>query len=358
MSRFSVAKEKVLDDLETIVELLLRANRKHLRGGLWNVANPYRPKSKPEQMAVWLRGNRRGAWKDFTSGEKGDAIDLVAFGLSGAVTEDSRMGALEWIEDRYGLKSMDPRRREQLAAEARARRTAAEAKEAKRREGSIGRARKFFYGCSERMTGTAADIYLNSRGIELTRIPHLGRSLRFRSDCQYWMDEARPELPAMIAAMVDVTGRIGACHYTFLKADGSGKAEVEKAKLMFPETFGLVIRLTNGESGLSAEDAAGNGVIGLCGVCEGIEDGLSVAASTPDLRMWAAGSLSGLLTVPDHACISGFIVFKDNDWGKRQAQQQFDRAIARLKGFRKPVEVVSMPDAWGKDVNDAIRSGW
>lgn len=358
MSRFSIAKDRVLDDLENIIEQLLRANRKHRRSGLWNVANPYRAKSKPDQMAVWLQGNRRGAWKDFVSGDKGDAIDLVAFGLTGAVSDETRIAAVEWVEDRYGLKSMSADRREQLATEAATRRKAADAKEAKRREASISRARKFFFSCSNQILNTPVETYFKSRNIDISKVPNLGRSLRYRPDCEYWMDPQRPHIPALISAMVDSGGRIGACHYTFLRNDGSGKADVEKSKLMFPETSGLVIRLTNGSSGLSAEDAAEQGVKGICGIVEGIEDGASVAISEPELRMWSAGSLSGLLTVPDHPAVSSWIIFKDNDWGKPQAQALFERAVARIKSFRKPVEVISMPAEWGKDVNDAIRSGW
>ena len=357
MSRFSVAKEKVIDDLENIVEQLLRASRKHKRQSLWNVINPYRAKAKPDQMAVWLQGARRGAWRDFVSGDAGDAIDLVAYGLTGDVNADSRMAAVEWIEDRYGLKDMSPERRKQIDAEAKTRRAAAEARDRDRREKSIARARKFFFSCGA-IENTAGEAYLASRGIPLSQISGLGRSLRFRQDCEYWMEEGRPRIPAMVAALVDVTGRIGACHYTFLQPDGSGKASVDKAKLMFPETSELVIRLTNGESELSAEEAAANGVIGICALTEGIEDGLSVALTNPELRVWAAGSLPGLRTVPDHPSVSAWVVFKDNDWGKPQAQEQFDLAIARLKSFRKPVEVISMPAEWGKDVNDAIRSGW
>ncbi|MFK0330894.1 toprim domain-containing protein [Rhizobium sp. NPDC090275] len=357
MSRFSVAKERVLDDLEGIVEQLLRASRKHHRRSLWNVCNPYRPKSKPEQMCVWLQGARRGAWKDFVSGDQGDAIDLVAYALTGAVTADTRMTALEWIEDRFGLKNMSPARRETIAKEATARRAAAEAKETARRTASRERARKFFYSCQP-IEGSLAEVYLRSRNIDLAGVPKLGRALRFHPACEYWMIEERPRMPAMIAAMVGQDGKIGACHYTFLAPDGSGKADVPKAKLMFPETSGLVIRLTDGPSGLPAERAAEASALGLVGLVEGVEDGLSVAVAEPDLRMWSAGSLPGFGTVPDHGCVSSWLVFKDNDWGKRQAQQQFSRAVARLKGFGKPVEVISMPADWGKDVNDALRSGW
>jgi hypothetical protein len=358
MSRFAVAKDHVVGSIESIVAELLHAKQKFKARNLWNVRNPWRPGSKEEQMVVWLSGNRRGAWKDFVSGEKGDAIDLVAFALTGAVDPESRMTALEWAEDRFGLKTMDPRRREQLATEARTKQTAMAATEKKRRTASIDRARKFFFACVPSIVGTPADTYLAARHAPIGKVPALGRSLRYRRDCEYWRIDGKPRMPAMIAAMVDVTGHIGACHYTFLKPDGSDKADVPKAKMMFPETSGLVIRLTNGPSGLSAEDAAGQGISGLCGLVEGIEDGLSAAIAEPELRMWSAGSLSGFRSVPDHAAVNGWIVFKDNDWGKRQAQEQFDLAIARLKSFGKPVEVVSMPADWGKDVNDAIRSGW
>lgn len=359
MSRFSVAKDRVLEDLERILEEVFRANRRWRRTGLWNVANPYRAKAKPEQMAVWLTGARRGAWKDFVSGDKGDAIDLVAYGLTGTVSADSRMTALQWLEERYGLKDMDPQRKAQMAAEAKSRKLAAEAREARRRAGNIERARKFFYGCSEAVAGTPVEAYLASRGIQLSAIPALGHALRYRADCEYWMDDDRPRMPAMIHAMVTVQGKVAANHYTFLRENGGGKADVDKAKLMFPETAGLMIRLTNGAAGIGMEQAAREGIATPLGVTEGTEDGYSAAIAEPSLRMGAVGSLSGLLYLPDHAAVSAYLVFKDNDWGKRQAQALFDRAVARIKGFGKPVEVISMPADWGKDVNDAIRrSTW
>ncbi|MET3601036.1 DUF7146 domain-containing protein [Martelella mangrovi] len=355
MSRFSVAKDRAIDDLESIVEELYRASRRHKRTGLWNIVNPYRAKAKPEQMCVWLTGNRRGAFKDFVSGDKGDAIDLVAYALAGAVSDDSRMAAVEWLEERYGLKDMDPARKRRMEAEGKSRRLAAEAKEKTRRENNINRARKFFYACSETVAGTPVETYLQSRGIALSAIPALGHAIRYRHDCEYWMEDERPLMPAMVHAMVTAGGKVAANHYTFLRADGSGKADVFKAKLMFPETSGLVIRLTNGAAGIGAEQAAREGVCELVGIVEGCEDGYSAAIAAPDMRMWATGSLSGLLHMPDHAAASGFIIFQDNDWGKRQAQDLFRRAVARIKGFGKPVEVVSMPASWGKDVNDAYQ---
>lgn len=351
-SRFAIAKDRALGDLDSIVVDLLGGSTKHRRSGQWNVRNPFRPGSKESQMVVWLKGARRGGWCDFVSGEKGDVIDLVALGLEGLVDAETRKRAVEWLEDRYGLKNLTPETRKRIDAEAKTRRTVMEAKEATRRESNVTRARKMFFAAGPTIRGTLAETYLASRGIELSRVAHLvENTFRFSPAFEYWLDDARPRLPAMLSAMVSDKGKIGACHITYLAADGRAKADVEKAKLMWPETAGMMIRVTQGRSGLPLEQADA----GLLGITEGIEDALSAAVADPDLRMWAAGSLSGLLYVPDHAAISGYLIFKDNDWGKPQATRLFNRAVARIRGFGKPVEVIAVPADWGKDINDALR---
>lgn len=354
MSRFAVAKERIVDDLEGLIAELFSARQRDRRGSLWNVANPYRAKSKPEQMAIWLKPPRRGAWKDFVSGDKGDAIDLVAYGLEGHVSDESRIRAVDWIFDRYGLGTLSRADRVRIDVEARARRAAADINAVRDLEGRRNRARKMFFAGSERLAGTPIDAYLAGRGIDLLAVPNLTRAFRFQPRGEYWLDERRPVFPALLSAMVDGGGKLGAVHMTLIARDGRGKAPVEKPKLMWPETSGLVIRIANGPSSMTPEQAAEAGIKGPCALLEGIEDGMSAALADPGLRVWSAGSLSGLGGVPDHAAVSAWIVFKDNDWGKRQAQAQFDRAIRHLKQFNKPVEVVSMPADWGKDVNDAI----
>ncbi len=110
--------------------------------------------------------------------------------------------------------------------------------------------------------------------------------------------------PAMLAKVTDASGLFAAVHITWLKADGSGKADLEglplhdvqdargkwvspgvgnnvKQKLILGAMRGkgCVIRLTRGASGLTPEEAAAQGVSGLTGVGEGVEDGYSVAMS-------------------------------------------------------------------------------
>lgn len=370
-SRFALAKDHVLRDLEAVIVTLYHASPRHRRRQQWNVRNPFRAKSRESQMVIWLTGARRGGWTDFVSGDKGDAVDLVCYGLEGGVSAEGRIRAVEWIEDRYGIASLSVETKNRLTAEASAKRKMMEAKNVKARESSITRARKMFFACRPDIRGTVVETYLASRGILLDDIPNLCvNTFRFAPSFENWMDAPVDDdgnktgkgrfFPALISAMVTDKGRLAACHATYIAPDGRDKAPVDKAKLMWPETATLVIRCTQGPSGLTLEKAGEADVAGvqsILGITEGVEDALSLGMTNPELRMWAAGSLSGLLSVPDHKAISGYVVFKDNDWGKPQAAELFRRAIARLEGFRKPVEVVSMPANWGKDVNDAIRAG-
>lgn len=374
MSRFAIAKAKVLDNLETLIPELFgqNANPRYRKRGSWNIAWPWRSGAKPSQTIIWLSGARRGGWCDFPSGERGDAIDLVAVGLKGAVTDESRLEAVAWIEDRFGLRSMSPVQKKKIAAEAAAKQKAMEAEAERHRRAARERVRKFFFSCSDAIFDTQIETYFRvKRGVELRDVPNLAPAFRYHPACEYWLGAPRdsegnklakgPFFPALISAMVDKDGRLGACHYTFLAHDGRDKAEAipfgedePKAKMMFPETAGLMIRCTYGPSGLNMERAAAAGISGMASLTEGIEDAFSVAYADPDLRSNAAGSLPNLLTVYDHPSVSSWFVFKDNDWNKPQPQALFDRAVRRMRGFRKPIETIAMPASWGKDVNDAL----
>ncbi len=373
MSRFARAKDLVITHLGDIVPELFGAGAKqtkrNARDGSFQVANPWRHGSDLSQMKVWSTG----AWKDFAGNQQGDAMDLVAYGLVGVITHDTRMKALDWVENRYGLREMAPEARKALEDQARARRQKMEAEAAAETAGARRRTQKAFYAAQETIIGTEAEIYLRGRGIDAGLIPNRCPSFRFRPDCEYWPGRAggvTPKFPGMMSAMLDANGRLGAVHYTFLEPDGSTKLKTldrgwfdEKsdgrrvglsAKLMFPDTHGLVIRVTRGPSNLTCEEAAGAGKADWLLVTEGIEDAMTFALADDSLRVHAAGSLSGFLGVPDLPCAKGYLIARDNDWDKPQAVEQFDRALAHFRSFGKPVEEIAMPREWGKDANDVL----
>lgn len=364
-SRFAVAKEHVLRSLDDLVPKFFGTGPRNSvkNHGAWHVASPGSG-SAPDQMVIWRSGARKGGWKDFVSGAQGDAIDLVAYVKEGAINPESRIRAVEWIEHEFGIRAMAPAAREAMEAGAAARREQQAARDDQRRHDAQERSRKAFYAALPQILGTPVETYLRGRGVELAAVPNLSADFRYRPDAEYWLMAQRdgegrkiapgPKFPALVSAMRSANGTLCALHYTFLAPDGRGKAPVDKAKLMWPETAGLVIRVTHGPTGLNCEQAAGAAITGILGTTEGIEDAMSAAVSFGGLRMQAAGSLPGLLTMPDQACASAHLVFRDNDWGKPQPQALFASALARLRGFGKPVEVVAMPADWGKDVNEAL----
>lgn len=372
MKRFGRAKDLVIMHLGDIVPELFGAGprqTKRNRNGSWQVANRWRPKADLGQMKIWPGG----AWKDFAGNEQGDAIDLVALGLAGSVNKDTRMRAVEWVEDRYGIRDMPEPQRQALLQQAERRREETNAKAAQDLQEARTRARKAFYAAEATIAGTPVATYLAGRGIDVDKIPHMAPSFRFRADCDFWPARRpgfSPKFPAMMSAMLDEQGKLGAVHYTFLEPDGRTKLKTlernwfdekadgrrigRSAKLMFPDTAGLVIRITRGPTNLTCEEAAASGRRGWLLVTEGIEDGMTFALADADLRIHAAGSLSGFLGVPDLPCVSGYLIARDNDWDKPQAVEQFDRAIAHFKSFGKPVEPIEMPREWGKDANDVL----
>src|SRR5262249_2023534 len=86
----------------------------------------------------------------------------------------------------------------------------------------VNRARRIWRGAHE-PRGTTAQDYLFGRGLKLA-IP---ASIRFHP--RLWYSRG-VFLPAMVAAIEDLEGRIVAIHRTYLKPDGTSKADVEDNK--------------------------------------------------------------------------------------------------------------------------------
>ena len=157
----------------------------------------------------------------------------------------------------------------------------------------------------------------------------------------------------MVAGLTGRDNRIVAVHRTFLAADGSNKAPVTPARKIWPNFHGAAVRLWRGESKLSIDDAAKHGVRETLVITEGVEDGLSVAMAMPDLRIWCAGSLGNLANLVLPECIDEVIVCQDNDWGKRQAQLLFNKAIDAFVSQKR--ELRDERSHFGKDANYALR---
>lgn len=121
--------------------------------------------------------------------------------------------------------------------------------------------------------GTVVESYWSWRGINGTVPPSIG----FASEL--WHAASGQNLPAMVAAVQDVAGRVMGIHRTYLRAGGRGKADVSPAKMALGLIAGGAVRVG---------PAAAELVVG-----EGIESSAS-AGELMCLPAWAALSTSGM----------------------------------------------------------------
>lgn len=336
--------------------------------GYWMGTNPARTDNKPGSFWVVVSrpGKTPGAWRDEAihpgPGGAGDVISLVAM-CRGLTTGEALSWARKWLNfEELPAAAVDKARldqqRQRKEADLKAQQIAED--EAKRAFSAWLSSK---YEDRERkrprdITRSVVGRYLASRGLDLehfARLGHvpgvLGCLPRARHIGQ---DRSETFWPAMVAGMSDASGHIRAIHRTFLRPDGSGKAPVEPPRKIWPSYAGLAIRLWRGETGMSAGDAAKQGLLDTLVLCEGVEDGLSIALARPDYRVWAAASLSNLGNIIIPACAERVIVAADNDWGKPQAEKSLRLALEALASQGRPVLVARSPI--GKDMNDCLRA--
>lgn len=301
------------------------------------------------------RGHKRGWWKDFSSGEGGDALGLVAAVLFAGNVKD----AVRWAKSWLGLDDADPARLQQRRREADARAQERAAAADRERKQGQKRARARWLQASP-IAGTPAETYLRGRAIDLRMLGRAPRVLRFHPKLQYGYEG--PKLPAMVAAIVNLAGKHVGTHRTWLKADGSGKADAaelgvdargqpnDPKKVMGPY-WGGHIPLWKGVHKQPLRDVPpGTDIY----VSEGIEDGLTAACADPGLRIIAMVSLGNLLSIELPPQMGRLILLKQNDPPGSPAAKLFARGVAHQRAQGRHVLVVEVPDGV-KDLNDLAR---
>jgi phage/plasmid primase-like uncharacterized protein len=177
--------------------------------------------------------------------------------------------------------------------------------------------------------GTIAETYLRGRGITCP----LPQTLRFHPEC--WHGPTAKRHRALVAVVQGGEGM--AVHRTYLRADGTGKADIDPAKLMLGATSGGAVRLTDGPGPLV--------------VAEGIETALSLASGLlrAPATVWAALSTSGIrgLRLPAH--VGRLTIAPDGDTAGREAANTL-AARAHALGW----EVSLLPAPEGRDWNDIL----
>jgi putative DNA primase/helicase len=155
------------------------------------------------------------------------------------------------------------------------------------------------------IVGTLAETYLRSRGIKAD-LSYLGNNLRFHPSMPYKEDDSSPwlHLPCMLAVYRDKHGKPLTLHRTFLKPNGSGKADVSRPKMLMAPPRDM----RGGYIILDQPQQAVNGH--YIGVSEGIENALSIREAT-GCAMWAGYSdrLMAMISFPNY--VRSVLAFSD-----------------------------------------------
>lgn len=319
-------------------------------GKYWLGRSPLRADKHGGSFWITILGPAAGAWRDEATGEKGDVFGLIA-----AVHRHTHFrDTLQWAKRWLNYEDLPAPKRAELAAkrkEDEAERLRAEAEEiAALRRKALGT----WLHCQDRLEDTPADRYLReARGIDIRALARRPSVMRYQPEA--WHSWSQRKFPCIVSLVTDTAGKSVGIHRVYLAPDGRDKAPVKPTRTVWPRGYeGGSIKLARGETGMPPNEAAKHGLIDTLCLCEGIEDGLSLALACPELRIWAACNVSNLqkIVVPD--CSADVIVAADNDWGKPAAQAQLNAGVRALAAQKRPVRIARSHT--GKDANDALRS--
>lgn len=354
--------------MEDLVDALqLRGTR---QGHVITPLNPTRGDTSEGSFVIQIGGNREGRWNDYAADHRGDALDLVAYIAFGGwpIGKPAKREALRWAKRWLGISDASDKMvggTEKLVAarQAAERRRAQAEGQAKASLGQLrGRAFSMWTQARKLAPDTPAWRYLvDARGIPLQDLAHLPSAVRWVPDARYTVGDDKPPLimPALYTAMWLPDGSFAALHRTFLAEDGSGKAAVASPKKIWPRGFwGSFIPLARGKTGVGIAEATRHGLVDEQCWCEGIEDGLSIAALAPEWRVHAVGVAGNFAEQDIPATAASGVVARDNDPDPK-ARQAVGRAIDKLRERCRAAEITLFETRakGGKDFNDMIRAG-
>ena len=277
-----------------------------------------------------------GQWFDHEAGAGGGVLDLVIHEHRAS----DRAGAVRWLE---AEGFTDPARARENASTACREMTACGAGEGRAtayRQSSQSSRRdsaRRLWDSTRPIAGTVAAAYLDVRGVG-----HVGgsRSLRFHPGITH--RDVPGRFAALVAGVQDMAGAFMGIHRTYLRADGTSKADMGPARLSLGPIGGGAVRLV---------EPAGDALL----VGEGIETtGAAVKVLSWRGGAWAALSTSGLRTVRIPGSIRDLVIAADRD-SNGAGQRAAGELAARVEATGRTCEVW-MPDRIGDFADELMEA--
>jgi hypothetical protein len=331
--------------MDALVRALFPQGRRD--GAEWRIGSLLGEPGK--SLAIRITGSKKGIWKDFASGQTGDALDLVAEAMChGDISE-----AIKWAKGWLGIDRYDDAQLQRVREDARRDAEKRAQSEQKYTDANRFIAQRMWLHGGHNILATPIAAYLAGRSIDLNLLPRLPRALRYSSEC--YSSETGQRYPAMLACVNGPDGKQTAVHRTYLQIHPDGrvtKAALEKAKAVLGSYAGGYIPINRGASNKRISDAPADDRLVIT---EGIEDALTLALAVPECRIIAAVSLSNManLVLPEQLKL--ITIAADNDQDNPQAMRGLQRAIDAFKAQGRTVRVAR--SAKGKDFNDWRMAG-
>jgi len=187
---------------------------------------------------------------------------------------------------------------------------------------------------STALSGTIGETYLNTRGIRSWH--HTIRFARTWTWCDHETGETSADFPAVIGYVTDGAGEFTGIQRIFLRPDGTGKAAMKRPKLSLGRVRGGALRL-----GPPAPEIL---------ICEGPEDGLSLAQELPGSSVWVSLGTSNMAAIRYPEIVSKIVICAQNDAAAERA------TIAAATSLMEQGYLVDVrcPDPRFKDWNDQM----
>lgn len=325
-----------------------------LDGNEFVAYNPTRADKHLGSFRICIKGAKQGVWCEFAGNERGDPIDLINYCLF--KNQNNKHEAIEWAKSFLGIGSGKVTLK-QVRQRAEEQRETSERMQREEAENFRRYAQKIWLDAKSIIKGTPAEFYFKARGIDFKHLKKVPAAIRFEPNCYFDKDKRTGQkfyLPAIVTAITGNDDQFVGCHRTFLEQiNGEWK---RKSKKVLGSFAGGTIRLWRGKTStpinklhtLENLDDIDETLI----ICEGIEDGLSIAMACPEYRIWTSISVSNMRNITIPKCINQVIIAGDNDGDEAVATKQVENAADAFMRAGKVVKIARPQNA--HDYNDAL----
>lgn len=316
--------------------------------------NPTRNDKNLGSFRICIRGAKQGVWCEFASNERGDPLDLINYCLFNNAS--NKHEAIEWAKTFLGIGTGSVTLK-QIRQRAEEQKKACEDQQKIENENFRRYAGKIFWSAQESIKGTPAELYFKARGIDFRILKKQPHAIRFAPECFYERDKRTGQkfyMPAIVTAIHNADNEFVGVHRTFLEqVNGVWKRKTKKVLGSFA---GGAIRLWRGKTAapigklkdLKNLDEVDETLI----ICEGIEDGLSIAMACPEYRIWTSISVSNMQNIEIPKGINQVIIAGDVDGDEAIATKQVNTAAETFMRAGKIVKIARPQNA--HDFNDEL----